>query len=404
MERYIDPAYKPEESLLLRYHKAISFEKLSKADFEAVTLNEGARILKLLDYKGVHVYLADESTLMSAGTFKGLEACFITALCKKRQYDKVVFSSGANLGSALTLYGQKAGMETFFFHPESTSWKLDVKFFDSPSAHLIAVDKPEKEVKKAALVFAEIGKLKHIPEMEWRFFATGLRALFAFEFIMRERIRLDWISQAVCAGYGPIGFYNMSQKLVQEGVIGKKQVPRFLGIQQEALSPMVRAWQKRHRQIQSEDIVPVSRELLDPTLYNTNPDGSYPILYKHLLDFGGELCPLRNEEYERYLPLLRSELAAADIQVTTRQRNGKEEILENAGLINLSGTLRAIDDGIMKKGETVLSFFTGGARGHSGREAVPEYRIKREDDLESAVRNYVRTLQGTPRPDVMSRT
>lgn len=58
------------------------------------------------------------------------------------------------------------------------------------------------------------------------------------------------------------------------------------------------------------------------------------------------------------------------------------------GLINLAGTLKAIDTGLIRKGETVLSFFTGGAGSYSGKEAVPEYKIKQEDDLEGAVRDY----------------
>ena len=393
MNRYIDPAYKSEDSLVLRYCKGMSFDGLTMDDLKAVSLREGALIFRLLDYKGVTVYLADESSLMASGTFKALEACFTMALCKKKKYHRVVFSSGANLGSALTLYGQKAGVETFFFHPENTSWKLDRAIFDSPSAHLISADKPEKEVKKAALLFAEISGLKHIPEMEWRFPATGLRALFVFEFIVRERVRFDWISQAVCAGYGPIGFYNMAVKLISEGAVNKKDVPKFLGIQQEALSPMVKAWQKRHSQIQPEDIVCACDELLDQTLYNTNPDSSYPILYRHLLDFGGDLCPLNKGEYETHLPLLLEGLASADINLNKREIAGREEIIENAGLINLSGTLKAIDTGLIRKGETVLSFFTGGAGSYSGKEAVPEHEIKKEDDIESAVRDYLSRMR-----------
>ncbi len=393
MNTYIDPAYVSEESLLLRYHKGIPFEGITRDDLKAVSVKEGARIIKLLEYKGVAVHLADESTLMSTGTFKALEACFIIALCKKRKYDKIVFSSGSNLGSALTFYGRKAGIETFFFHPKSTSWKLDRDIFDAPDVHLISVDKSEKEVKKAAQLFAEMSGIKHVPEMEWRFFATGLRALFVFEFVIKAGIHFDWISQAICAGYGPIGFYNIALKTIGEGAISKKHVPKFLGIQQESLSPMVRAWQKKHPQIRSEDIVAPAHDLLDPSLYNTNPDASYPILYKHLIDFGGELCSLNRQEYENHVPLLLKQLALAGMHLNTRVLNGKEQILENAGLINAAGTLKAIDHGLIKKGQTVLSFFTGGAGGHSGKEAVPEYKITQEDDLTSAARNYLQMVR-----------
>ena len=208
MDRLVDPAFAPGESLILRYHRAIGFDELGRDDYRRVSLREGARILEFLEYKGVRIYLDDESTLMASGTFKSLEACFTMALCRKRGYRAAAFSSGANLGAALSLYGRTAGVETFFFHPDATSWKLDDAFFASPAAHVVSVDKPEREVKRAALLFAEMSGIPHIPAMEWRFVATGLRALFVFETMLERRLRFDWVSQTVCAGYGPIGFYD----------------------------------------------------------------------------------------------------------------------------------------------------------------------------------------------------
>ena len=392
MNRYIDASCSPEESLLLRYHKGICFDGITRDDLKAVSIREGSRIIKLLDYKGVAVYLADESTLMATGTFKALEACFIIALCKKKHYDRIVFSSGANLGSALAFYGRKADIETYFFHPENTSWKLDRKLFDSPATHLVSVDKPEKEVKKAAQLFAEMSGIRHVPEMNWRFSATGLRALFVFEFMATKPVQFDWVSQAICAGYGPIGFYNTAREAVKEGILARERVPRFLGIQQEALAPMVRAWQKQHRQIQSDDIASHTQDLLDASLYNTNPESSYPILYQHLLDFGGQLCSLSRKEYDHHLPTALNILAHSGIQLNKRVLHGKEEILENAGLITISGTLKAIDTGVIKRGESVLSFFTGGSGSHSGSEAIPEYRITREEDLAIAARRYAQRV------------
>lgn len=396
VDRYVDPAFAPEESLILRYHRGIDCGELSTDDYRRTSLREGARILDFLEYRGVRIYLDDESTLMASGTFKSLEACFSMALCRKRGYRRVAFSSGANLGAALSLYGRTAGVETFFFHPHNTSWKLDDTYFESPAAHLISVDKPEKQVKQAALLFAHTSGLPHIPAMEWRFLATGLRALFVAE-ALRRRLRFDWISQAICAAYGPIGFYERVERLLREGAIGKDQVPKFLGIQQEACSPMVRAWRSGHRRIEAEDVVSESDDLLDRALYNTNPDGSYPLLHRHLLQYGGELRPLRREEYDNHLPLLRRQLAQSGIDLKTRHLDGREELMEKAGVMALAGTLAAIDEGTIRNGETVLAFFTGGAGAFSGREAVPECLIGREDDLETSVRSYCRRIEGQAR-------
>ena len=382
--------------MILRYHRGIGCDELHEDDYRRASLREGARILEFLEYKGVQIYLDDESTLMASGTFKSLEACFAMALCRKRGYRRVAFSSGANLGTALSLYGRAAGVETFFFHPDNTSWKLDKAFFATPAAHLISVDKPEREVKKAALLFAEVTGMPHIPAAEWRFVATGLRALFVFEAIRQRQLRFDWISQAICAGYGPTGFYDRAGQLLGEGAIGKEMVPKFLGIQQESCSPMVRAWRKRHPRLEADDVVTTSEDLLDRALYNTNPEGSYPLLHRHLLRYGGELRALRREEYERRLPLVRQQLANCGIHVKTRQVDGREEIMEKAGIMALAGTLEAIDEGTIRPGETVASFFTGGAGDFSGHEGVPECLITQEDDLTLAVKRYSRKIERQP--------
>jgi len=96
VDRYVDPAFDPGESLILRYHRGIGCDELSSDDYRRASLGEGVRILEFLEYKGVRVFLDDESTLMASGTFKSLEACFTMALCRKRGYRAAAFSSGAS--------------------------------------------------------------------------------------------------------------------------------------------------------------------------------------------------------------------------------------------------------------------------------------------------------------------
>jgi threonine synthase len=170
-------------------------------------------------------------------------------------------------------------------------------------------------------------------------------------------------------------------------------VPKFLGIQQESCSPMVRAWRKGHRQLAADDIDGVSGDLLDGALYNTNPEGSYPLLHRHLRQYGGELRALRRGEYEKHLPLVRRELANSGIHLKTRHLEGREQIMEKAGIMALAGTLEAIDNGVIRKGETVLSFFTGGAGDFSGREGIAECLIRREDDLANEVERYWKEIE-----------
>ncbi len=390
LRRYVDTKYSQEKSLFLRYRPLSHFEGIKKEDIKKVHIREGSRIINFFDYHGVPIYLADESTFMAAGNFKTLEACFTIAYSKKRGYKKLAFSSGANLGSALTLYGQKCGIETFFFQPKAATWKLDNSLFHSPTAHLIAVDKPEKEVKYAARAFAKLSGAKHVPKAKWRYFATGMRAMFVFEYMLEHNIRFDWINQAVCAGYGPVGFYNCAKGLIRKNIVPKGLVPGFLGVQQAGLCPIVKAWQHEHSLINSDDVASGKGAILSPSLYNTNPDKSYPLLYKHLVRFGGHMISINAAEYARYLPLLLKEFAKKNIQIAQREIDGENRILENAGLIGLAGCLKAIDKRIVNKGENVLSFFTGGAGSYSKEPPKPEFEIHKNDDILNALKAYIK--------------
>ena len=389
MKEFIDPAYTAEESLPLRYFKGIACNGLERDDLIGLHLKEGARIFPLVNYKGVSVYLADESTMMASGTFKTLEACLTMALCRKMGYHKVAFSSGANFGAAMTLYAQKTGIETFFFHPRKTLWKLDGRLFPGPRAHLISVHKPENEVKQAALTFSGLSGVKHVPEKEWRYLATSLRAFFVFEYMQKHCMQFGWISQAVCAGYGPIGFYAKAGQLADEGVWSRDWVPKFLGVQQEAVAPMVRAWEKGHSKILDEDIVAPSEELLAPALYNTNPQASYSILHDQIVRYGGNMIAVNKQEHLVYKPLVLDWLDEAGIHLASIKINGTQRIIEEAGLLGLVGTLKAVDQGLIKEGEKVLAFLTGGAGMHSGEGARPGFEIKQADDLNSSLREYV---------------
>ena len=49
---------------------------------------------------------------------KSTDGCITIAKCKSKGYERIVFESGANTGTALTEYGVHAGLETYFFLPE----------------------------------------------------------------------------------------------------------------------------------------------------------------------------------------------------------------------------------------------------------------------------------------------
>jgi len=155
LDKGIDSKYNPEISIVLRYRNAFQFGMTEennleyKEELEKTSIREGARIFPLLAYKGVEIFILDETSLMHTKTLKSIDGCITTARCKLNGYEKVVFESGGNTGTALTQYGNKAGLETFLFIPEENLSLLNGEIFKSKKAHLFSVEKPGM-VKEAA--------------------------------------------------------------------------------------------------------------------------------------------------------------------------------------------------------------------------------------------------------------
>ena len=111
LDAYIDRRYGTEESIVLRYRNAFQSgmtaaeDSAYKAWLQKTSLREGARIFPLLVYRGVNVYVLDETSCMHTKTLKSIDGCVTIANCKSRGYDKAVFESGGNTGAALTECG-----------------------------------------------------------------------------------------------------------------------------------------------------------------------------------------------------------------------------------------------------------------------------------------------------------
>lgn len=359
----IDPRHPPEDALLLRYAPILSRLDLGVAvsadDLAGASLGEGAVVRPLTEYGGVEVVLCDESSLMPTGTYKDLDACFITAIVRSAGYREIVVSSGGNLGFALSAYCKRADLGIYFFHPRTTLYKLDHRNFDWPGARLISVDRNERDVKALALSFASHHGLLHVPDIRWRLAASSVRALFLLENTLGKGRRADFIAQTICAGYGPAGIYNCFSELEREGLLVREEVPSFLGFQQEANSPMVRAWRDGRREIRPQHVCPRPDEYIEPGLYNTNPERNYTRLFDLMRYFGGDLASVSKEDYERYLPVVLGWFERRDLRFS---RDAAGEIVEKTGLLTGVGIAKAIDQGMAPRGSRIVYLLTGGFR------------------------------------------
>jgi len=360
----VDHNIPAEQSIILRYHKI--FERLrlqlqiGPAELAACSMGEGVRLLRLAEHRGVEILVCDESSLMATGTFKDLDACVIAAMARRAGLERVVLSSGGNLGYSLSAYGRHSGMHSFFFHPKSTLYKLDAANFTWGGCRLICADLPERQVKSLAQRFAEAYGIALVPDIRWRLAASAARAMFILEATASESLRVDCIAQTMCAGYGPAGIYHCFSELAREGLLRRKEVPRFLGFQQEANAPMVRAWRDGEREIRARHIDPDPDRYLEPGLYNTNPERNYTRLHDLMSYYGGDLEIITQADYELYSGPVQELLAGRGIELT--RAPGGREVLEKTALLTGVGILKAIDQGRLHREEQVLYMLTGGLR------------------------------------------
>jgi threonine synthase len=383
LDRVIDPEYKMEASIVLRYRNAFQFGTTAEEDSEyqkwlkRTSIKEGARIFPLLAYNGVVIFISDETSLMHTKTLKSIDGCITTAKCKLNGYEKVVFESGGNTGTALTQYGIRAGLETVMFIPEENLPLLNSRIFESGKAHLFSVEKPYL-VKKAARFFVVQNGFRHIPERDWRYEASMFRGAFILEHLLKKD-KFDWLTQTISAAFGPIGIYRVLKKFEKE--IG--QLPRFLGIQQEPNSPLFTAWKKREGETEPAEINSTNK-LLAKVMYDSHPQtyGTFEEFTNILEAAGGDLTTVNHEEFNGFLEEtydgknILDLLKEQGIEITVRGG----EVIEKTGLISLAGTLKEIDRGKIAKGSKVLCCLTSGISEADGK-AKPELRISTLDDL-----------------------
>jgi threonine synthase len=383
LNRAIDPKYKTEASIVLRYRHAFQFGETAEKDseykkwLEKTSVREGARIFSLLTYKGVKIFILDETSLMHTKTLKSIDGCISIARCKLNGYEKVVFESGGNTGTALTQYGVRAGLETFLFIPEENLSLLNSRIFKSKKTHLFSVEKPGM-VKEAAHLLGKLNGLKHIPETDWRYEASMFRGFFILEHIL-EKEKFDWLIQTISAAFGPIGIYRVLKNFLKE----LKDAPRFLGVQQEANSPMVRAWKTKRTTIEPAEIDSM-KKLLTRVMYDAKPQtyGTYKGLNNILVSTGGDLSTVNHQEFTEFLGQDFDKKSILNLLkdhgIEIMLNNG--EVVEKTGLIALAGTLKEINRGKIAKGSKVLCCLTSGVSEADGK-AKPELRISKLDEI-----------------------
>ncbi len=391
LEKSVDGSRGADASIVRRYLGAVRFHERPERDVafkRAVAENsirEGVRVVPIPPYKGVAMHILDETSGMATGSLKSIDGCLTASRCRVEGIARVVFESGGNTGSALTRYGQNAGLETFFFCPCDNLDLLDSGLFRTGRAHLVGVE-DRGRAKELAALFAHAAGVPRVPDKRWRYAAGMFRGLFIVEHMLAAG-GFDWISQTVSAAFGPIGIYRVL-KTFRDDLRG---LPRFLGVQQEANCPMFRMW-KPEAAARAGKSGREQGRLLARIMYDESPDThkTYGDLRALLLSTRGDLLTVNGEEFDSrlapsadYGPVLEA-LRSCGIAISVRAG----EVVEAAGLVALAGTMKAVDDGTIRPGSRVLCCLTGGVSGADGL-ARPEIVVRDAHD----VRRYAESFR-----------
>jgi threonine synthase len=366
-EKAIDHRYPAAQSVVLRYRAACPAVSPESGDprfqelLQRTSIREGLRIFPLFAYRGVDVDILDATSLMHTSTHKSIDGCVTSAQCLFRGHRRIVFESGGNTGTALSLYGGVAGLETFFFVPAENMPILDARIFGRKDANVIPVDDP-RQVKPAAGAFAERNGLPRVPQLAWRYQASAFIGCFVLEHLLKHSVRYDRLVQSISAAFAPIGIYRALEPHRER--LGR--LPAFVGVQQAANCPMVRAW----RPTTSEEPSPAlasTKGLLAKVMYDGEPRtyGTFDELRRILLATGGDLTTVDLPDFRTWLAVeiagktALAHLADHGVHIT----KSEGDVADKTGLMGLVGTLRAIASGGMAAGERVLVCLTGGTAG-----------------------------------------
>ncbi|HET9257080.1 MAG TPA: pyridoxal-phosphate dependent enzyme [Pseudonocardiaceae bacterium] len=371
--------YREEHSVIARY--ADRLIDIPRQYLCLTTLREGARIVALPDYRGVRIDVLDLSTLSTTGTFKDWVAAIAVAGAIARQQRVVLAQSSGNTGNAIARYASNAGIRCVILYPPPSRRRILPGLARLPGVEFIEIDAPEEQIKRVLADCSRQLEIPTIPSLHCQYEGNKLRAYLLHDAAAASGRRWDWHVQALSSAYGPLGFYRGVSE-IQHRNPSITATPRFLGIQQEAVSPYVSALTGTPTQTNAPMIEPtLFRKTLTPALMNQ---------MRHMCaTSNGTVRLLTNTSYLALEQHTIHMLNTAGIAITL-DSDGQPR--ERAGLYSLAGACDAIDHGLIPPGDQALIVYTGGS-GPSAPLFYPRFRTQ-ASALTSAVSHALTTTSG----------
>jgi hypothetical protein len=367
---YIEP-----RSVVKRYARFGS-HPIDPSFIERATLREGAVIVDGGTYGDVSFKYLDLSSLSSSGTFKDWVACLTLAHCLQHGITSFVTQSSGNTGNALALYASHCGVRATILYPAMSRYKINPSIAAHSGITFIEIEQAEPVLKEWTSGFSLRYGLPWLPELDLQIQGNALRAYFVADWIAAGTHACDWHVQALSSAYGPLGFYEGCRKIQARGYADLK-MPRFLGVQQQAVQPFA--------EYLGSSLSLGACELLEPTLFRSAPT---PRLLEGVAQIcresRGVISVIPNADYLAREESLLERLRESGLDaIWVSDGSSPRRPLERAGLIATLGALNAVRDGTILPGETVLIAVTGGLAPRSGATFRPRWRVAKDQDSDA---------------------
>ncbi|UJR29580.1 hypothetical protein I4U23_010797 [Adineta vaga] len=378
-------------SILLKYAPVVLPHMKRQYLLEA-TLNEQEQIIDAAFYRDTNIklFLYDMTTMSPSATFKDFLGCLTFANCLQNNINCICAQSSGNTAMSLIHYARKHPSITLIqFYLTRNSYKINSIFVPN-NVILVEVNSTEAEMKCILKRFSDLTNIPIVPSLNIQFEANQIRGYFIKDYSIENQINFNWYVQSLSSAFGPIGIYKGFTNILQDQQQQQQQlaIPKLLGIQQEAVCPFARElgfWNN------STDGTNTEVELIEPTLFRSNP-GDLVNKVKQILDtYGGKIKVLRNNDFSHYLDEAISILIKNNINIT---KTFEGNILEKAGVIALAATLHEINNGDQKvftKNENILIGITGGTACASVQKPRPKLVLneKPSDEELKLILKYV---------------
>lgn len=372
-----------DQSIILRYaqgSQSIDYSLLKK-----VSLQEGARLCPIAEYKGVDLWLLDLSSVSQTHTFKASLGCITIAHCLKNNIGRIVLQSSGNTGNALAAYAIQHDLQMLLFYPEASRYKIDPALFDNKKIFAIECQVSEPKLKQIVAYFSEKYSIELMPTYELQIEANKARAYYILEHYLKTKQWFDWHSQAISTGYGVFGMYHGFEELKKSGHFPKElDLPKLLAIQQASVQPYV-------QNILNQDDSVIQDKTISPTLFRTKPSDHEIEKMRAIIALSkGQLKAITYDHYTSYKQQAIELLLSIDINLGLKIIGGAATLVEETGLLSLVGSLIAINQGLIAQGSSLLVTFTGGAKNLTSQYA-PKYTLY-EENLEEQLALLADTL------------